>query len=163
MEAGDAAISLFRALTMASRHATSSVEHVLMDHAGVSLPEYEILAALAASEAGQLRAGELGVMLAWEKSRTSHQVTRMERKGLVTRESCQADLRGTWVRICDQGREALETARVAYGDAVRDILGDLPERAEGTAFARVALEIGATAAPRECAGAVQGVADELGL
>lgn len=161
METGGNAIAMFKALTLASRHATSAVEHLLMNNAGVSLPEYEILAALSASPDGRLRAGELGTMLAWEKSRTSHQVTRMERRGLVSREVCQADLRGTWVRLGDAGKEALSSADAAFERGVQEVLGDLSASPDGIAFSRTALEIGKAVAPRECASAVGDVARDL--
>ena len=46
----------------------------------------------------------------WERSRLSHQVRRMEARGLVDRVGCKDDRRGAWVGITDAGRAASEEA-----------------------------------------------------
>lgn len=109
----------WRAFAMASRRVASALERRLQADAGVSAADFEILNALADAPEGQMRAGELGDMLAWEKSRISHHVTRMVARGLVDRVRCDSDARGTWVEIADAGTAALAVARPAYADEVR--------------------------------------------
>lgn len=153
--------ALFRALMIASRQVTSHVEQELADTAGLSLPEFEILHALATAPDGRARAGELGMMLAWEKSRTSHQVTRMERRGLVARFTCESDQRGTWVVLSPAGADAVAAAEPAYRAAVGRALESIAGTQDGDAFARAALEIGRQLAPGACQSAVDAVERDL--
>jgi DNA-binding MarR family transcriptional regulator len=143
-------ITLFRALTLAARQLTVVVEQSLQAEAGISLPEFEILSALAAAPERRARAGALGQMLAWEKSRISHQVGRMERKGLIERFSCEDDLRGTWVGLTDTGAGAIASATPAYDAAIYAQLGQLAETDAGANLAREVLDIGAHVSPDSC-------------
>ncbi|WP_371601214.1 MarR family winged helix-turn-helix transcriptional regulator [Streptomyces sp. NBC_00564] len=49
-----------------------------------------------------LRAKDLGAEVGWERSRLSHQISRMEKRGLVTREACADDARGSMVRLTER-------------------------------------------------------------
>ena len=84
---------------------------------GLSEADYEILSALVTEDA-PLRPVALGQCLDWEKSRLSHQLRRMEQRGLIIRTSCVEDGRGQEVSISAAGREAHATAKAAYDDAV---------------------------------------------
>ena len=154
-------VTLFRALTLVARQLTVVVEQRLQAEAGISLPEFEILSALAAAPDRRARAGELSHMLAWEKSRISHQVGRMERKELIERLPCTDDLRGTWVGLTDIGAGAIASATPAYDAAIRAQLGELAETDAGANLARRVLEIGATLTPTSCEGEVASLLTSL--
>lgn len=156
-------VALFRALSLASRQLNAAVEQRLQDAAGVSLPEYEILSALSASPDRQARAGELGLMLAWEKSRTSHQVARMQRRGLVERTSCDDDLRGTWVGLTEAGQAAIEAATPAYQAAISAHLEGVVGTEDADAVARVALQVSRRVAPDSCQAEVVSLERTLGF
>ena len=49
---------------------------------------------LSEAPGGLLRARELGTEIGWDRSRLSHHLTRMEKRGLVAREECAEDGRG---------------------------------------------------------------------
>ncbi len=85
---------------------------------GLSEADYEILAYLAESPDAPVRALALRCGLEWEKSRLSHQLRRMEQRGLVMREPCVEDNRGFVVRITDEGRRLAERGRRVHEDAV---------------------------------------------
>jgi DNA-binding MarR family transcriptional regulator len=91
---------------------------------GLSDADYEILRALADAPDGILRARELRFEVRWEKSRLSHQIGRMEGRGLVTREDCDEDSRGSVIRITATGREVIVAACCEYAKAVRAYLID---------------------------------------
>ena len=55
----------------------------LAAHSELSYQDYVVLVALTAQPEGRMRLFELGHQLGWEKSRLSHQVTRMAERGLV--------------------------------------------------------------------------------
>jgi DNA-binding MarR family transcriptional regulator len=54
----------------------------------------------------------------WEKSRLSHQLRRMEQRGLVIRGHCAEDNRGAVVRITEAGRALAEEAQRVHEVAV---------------------------------------------
>ena len=68
---------------------------------------------------GVLRARELCTELAWDRSRLSHLVGRMEKRGLVAREDCSEDARGSMVRLTDAGRAAVEGVAPEHSEAIR--------------------------------------------
>lgn len=86
---------------------------------GLSEADFEILVALTELPDDSARALALRCGLEWEKSRLSHQLRRMEQRGLVTRESCAEDNRGAVIRVTDAGRTRAEQARLVHEQAVR--------------------------------------------
>ena len=62
--------------------------------------------------------------LAWEQSRVSHQLGRMQRRGLVAREECPTDARGAFVVLTEAGRAAIERAAPAHVEMVRQLVFD---------------------------------------
>jgi DNA-binding MarR family transcriptional regulator len=102
------------------QHQLSAVlERGLVREAGLSGADYALLVPLSEAPGGVLRARDLGRMVGWERSRVSHQVTRMEKRGLVAREECGEDARGSMVRLTDAGRTAIVAAAPAHVAAVR--------------------------------------------
>ncbi|MBX6762573.1 MAG: MarR family transcriptional regulator [Rubrobacteraceae bacterium] len=87
--------------------------------AGLSEAEFEILEALVEAGEEPVRALALRCGLEWEKSRLSHQLRRMERRGLVVREECPEDRRGAVVRVTEVGRSLARRARERYELVVR--------------------------------------------
>ncbi|GAA1617829.1 MarR family transcriptional regulator [Kribbella sancticallisti] len=101
------------------RELTSTLEGRLIRNSGLSGADYALLHPLSTSEDGVLRTRDLGQLVGWERSRLSHQVSRMEKRGLVVREECASDARGSMVRLTDAGRAAIEAAAPDHVDAVR--------------------------------------------
>lgn len=91
---------------------------------GISMADYGVLVHLSDAVDGRARVLALGRQLQWEKSRLSHQLTRMERRGLVTREECPTDRRGALARITDAGTAALVAAAPSHVADVRRYLID---------------------------------------
>jgi DNA-binding MarR family transcriptional regulator len=98
------------------------LHRALLREAGVSLPDFEILEALAGSPEERLRAYELGAELQWEKSRLSHHLKRMVNRGLVGRSACESDGRGMWIGVTEAGRAAWEAAVPVYDQTVRALV-----------------------------------------
>ncbi len=92
---------------------------------GLSEADYEILFALTESPEDSVRALALRCGLEWEKSRLSHQIRRMEERGLVRREDCVEDNRGLVVRLTDEGRKLAAEARLHYDCAVKTYVTDV--------------------------------------
>ena len=58
---------------------------------GLSMHDYEILVELSEAPLSRMRMTELADRTAQSRSRLSHQINRMESKGLVSREGCEGD------------------------------------------------------------------------
>jgi DNA-binding MarR family transcriptional regulator len=96
-----------------------ALEDQLQRDAGLSGADYAVLVPLSAAPEGVLRARELGTEIGWDRSRLSHQVRRMEQRGLIAREECTEDGRGSMVRLTDKGRAAIEGAAPEHAETVQ--------------------------------------------
>jgi Mn-dependent DtxR family transcriptional regulator len=67
----------------AQRLLTRELERGLQRDCGISKAEFSVLVTLWQASGREMRVGELSESLDWEKSRVSHQLTRMENRGLV--------------------------------------------------------------------------------
>lgn len=97
---------------------------------GLSVQDYGVLVVLTSQPDGSIRSYELAARLGWEKSRLSHHIGRMERRGLVTKQRCEVDRRGWFVAITPQGRSEIEAAAPGHLEDVRELFVDLLEPAQ---------------------------------
>ena len=109
----------------------------LLRDAGLSGSEYPVLVALSYAPGGVMRAREICSELGWDRSRLSHLVGRMENRGLVAREECSDDARGTMVRLTDTGRAAVEDAAPEHSEAIRRYFFNLLSKSERETLATV--------------------------
>ena len=66
---------------------------------------------------GEMRQQDLARSMGWDKSRLSHQLTRMQERELVERR--EAEKRVVLVVLTKQGREKLDAARPVHAESVR--------------------------------------------
>jgi DNA-binding MarR family transcriptional regulator len=97
----------------------------LVRDAGLSEPDYDVLSDLSETPDQRLRLSELADRMFWSRSRLSHHLTRMQQRGLVTREECATDGRGSVITLTAEGRRAIEAAAPGHVAAVRRHLIDL--------------------------------------
>ena len=90
----------------------------------LSTADYGVLVHLSEAPDHELRAFELGDALQWEKSRLSHQLKRMEQRGLVERRACPTDARGAHVAITPVGLRTIEQAAPAHVEQIRLLFFD---------------------------------------
>ncbi|MEU1747870.1 MarR family winged helix-turn-helix transcriptional regulator [Micromonospora arida] len=102
----------------------------LTQDAGLSEADYDVLSDLSETPQGRLRLRELADRMLWSRSRLSHHLTRMQQRGLVTREECADDARGSIVVLTPAGRQAIQSAAPGHVAAVRRHLIDLLTPAE---------------------------------
>jgi DNA-binding MarR family transcriptional regulator len=105
--------------------------------AGLSGADYRVMVPLSEAPGGVLRARELGAEIGWDRSRLSHHINRMERRGLVAREECSEDARGAMVRLTDAGRRAIRGAAPQHAETVHRYFFDLVSKEELETLAAV--------------------------
>jgi DNA-binding MarR family transcriptional regulator len=103
----------------------AQIARELTRDSGLSMPDYQVLAALSEADDHQQRLSELAFSMQWSASRLSHHVSRMEQRGLVNRAGCDSDARGAYVVLTDQGFEAIKMAAPDHVASVRRHLIDL--------------------------------------
>ena len=86
------------------------VNRQLQAHSDLSHADFHVLNALADSPGQRLGISDLALRIGWERSRLSHQLLRMEKRTLVTRQLATDDARVTDVALSDNGRAALKRA-----------------------------------------------------
>jgi DNA-binding MarR family transcriptional regulator len=87
---------------------------------GMTLIDYEVLARLSEAPLRRMRMTELAEGALLSKSRLSHQISRMEKEGLVRREPCETDGRGFFAVLTDAGWEKLLAAVPTHVTDVRE-------------------------------------------
>ncbi|MEU6854925.1 MarR family transcriptional regulator [Actinacidiphila alni] len=117
----------------AQRLLTRELERGLQRDCDISKPEFSVLVTLWQAGGREMRVGELSESLDWDKSRVSHQLTRMEKRGFVTRTRYGADGRRAGIGLTAEGRRAAERAVLVHGTNIRRHFFDFldPERASG--------------------------------
>lgn len=134
-----------------------AIDRQLERDAGLSLADYSVLVTLSEAKGEGLRAREVGTKLGWDRSRVSHQVRRMEKRGLVAKTACETDGRGTMIALTAAGQNAIEASAPQHVEQVRslfiDDLNDEELRTLKKVFERVIDRIGSAEGivlPSEC-------------
>lgn len=96
----------------------------LQRESALSSGDYRVLLALSEAAGRSLRSSELAALIGWERSRLSHHLGRMEKRGLVQRASCPQEAHGIDVTLTDQGWEAFRAGSVPHLRAIRELFID---------------------------------------
>lgn len=117
-------LKVWREFIEAFEELRSEVASRLLAETALSAGDYVILLALSEAAGERLRSSQLAEAVAWERSRLSHHLGRMERRGLIRREECLADSRGAEVVLTTDGAAAFHHATVPHLRAVRELFVD---------------------------------------
>ena len=127
------------------------LERDLSQQHGLSLAEYEVLVRLSEAPERQMRMSELAEATLLSRSRLSHQITRMERAGLVRRQECINDRRGWLAVLTEAGMDRLVAAAPDHVESVRryvlDQLSDEEFRQLGALCEKLGNELDANRQP----------------
>lgn len=115
----------WRAFIDLTRELPAELNRQLTRDAGLSGADYALLVPLSEAAEGRIRPRDLGRAVDWDRSRLSHQIRRMQERGLVVREECCTDGRGAFVVITDRGREAIKSAAPDHVRSVRSFFFDV--------------------------------------
>ncbi|GAB2966504.1 MarR family transcriptional regulator [Amycolatopsis acidiphila] len=118
-------------VTMQAR-LTARLGRQLQADSELSHADFAVLVQLTDVPDGRVRVFELARQLQWEKSRLSHHLARMQKRGLVAREECPSDARGAFIVLTAEGRAAIEDAAPRHVETVRRLVFDVltPEQVE---------------------------------
>jgi len=96
----------------------------LQSDSSLSSGDYQVLLALSEAEGHTARSSELAALIDWERSRLSHHLGRMEKRGLIRRVPCADGAHGVDVILTDAGAEAFRAANVPHLRAIRALFVD---------------------------------------
>ena len=103
---------------------TYEMNRQLQTDSNLSLPDYDVLNALADSPGGRLQLTTLATRIGWERSRVSHHLQRMSARGLVERAPSEQDRRATDAVLTDAGLAELREATPGHAALVRQMFFD---------------------------------------
>jgi len=96
----------------------------LAQEAELSPGDYQVLLALSEATGRRLRSSDLATTIDWERSRLSHHLGRMERRGLIRREECAIDSRGAEVELTEYGASRFRAATAPHARAIKKHFAD---------------------------------------
>lgn len=109
----------------------------MQQQSGISIADYSVLVQLSEHVDARMRVLELARALGWEKSRLSHQLSRMQQRGLIERSNCSEDRRGAWIVLTDKGQETIVAAAPRHVESVRRYLFDELDAGQVEALDRI--------------------------
>jgi DNA-binding MarR family transcriptional regulator len=90
----------------------------------LSPADYQVLLALSEADGRRMRSSELAASIDWQRSRLSHHLSRMERRGLIRREDCATDNRGADVLLTQDGAQLFRSATAPHMRAIKKRFAD---------------------------------------
>ena len=114
MKKGTEELSAWLNLIQTHAAVAAGLEDTLKGASGLSLAEHEVLVRLAEAPNGRLRMLDLTGLVLLSKSGMTRMIDRMEREGLVERQSCDTDRRVVYAAITRKGRRILEETTPAF-------------------------------------------------
>ncbi len=89
----------------------------------LSLSEFQVLNVLEGA-GGRLRMAELADLVLTSRSGLTRRIDRLERRGLVSREPCEQDKRGSFAVLTDRGRDVLAETHPLHAGEIRRLFFD---------------------------------------
>ncbi|GAA1848255.1 MarR family winged helix-turn-helix transcriptional regulator [Asanoa iriomotensis] len=132
-----AELAAWRAVVESSQRLLTRIEDELRAASGLSLADYHVLVRLSEAPDRRLRMGDLAAKLIFAPSRLTYHIGTMEKRGLVARQPCPADRRGSEAVLTDAGLAALRAAAPEHLLSVRRHLVDDLDEADLAALTRI--------------------------
>ncbi|GAA5201301.1 MarR family winged helix-turn-helix transcriptional regulator [Rugosimonospora acidiphila] len=119
-----AELSIWRSLVDTTTELRRLLGAQLSQDSNLSPADYQVLLALSEAEGRRMRSSVLAATIDWERSRLSHHLARMERRGLIRRDDCATDNRGAEVFLTDEGTDAFRGATLPHTRAIKRHFAD---------------------------------------
>lgn len=104
------------------------IERHLKEQMDLTLGDYNLLLLLSEAPEHRLRMGQLASRMVFSPSRLTYQVKNLEARGLVTRQACSDDRRGSEAELTEAGRRLFRQAAAVHARQVRqEFLDQLDE------------------------------------
>lgn len=117
----DRELRAWRGLLRVHASLSKALDHQLDREHGLPLMSYEVLLYLADADGEKMRMCDLASSVLLSRSGLTRLVDRLERDGLLVRESCASDARGAFAKLTPAGHEKLAAARVTHLAGVRSL------------------------------------------
>ncbi|WP_240670710.1 MarR family winged helix-turn-helix transcriptional regulator [Actinoplanes solisilvae] len=117
-------LRIWRDYTETGEAVRAAMSARLQQASGLSPGDYAVLLALSEATGNRMRSSELAATIGWERSRLSHHLGRMEKRGLIRREECLTDNRGAEVVLAPPGLELFQGANRPHLRDIREIFVD---------------------------------------
>jgi DNA-binding MarR family transcriptional regulator len=118
----------WRSLVVASNRLKAILDAELVASHGLAFGDYEVLVVLSEAAEHRMRMSELAEELCLSPSGLTRRLDRLNRDGLVAREQCPADRRGSFAVLTPLGYARLEAAAPEHVRGVREHLLDHLDR-----------------------------------
>ena len=112
--AGPPNAAAWRAFLVTHASVLRTLEREMLEEQGLPLTWYDILVHLDEAPEGRLRMQTLADSILLSRSGLTRLFDRMEQRGLVRRESCPEDRRGTYAVMTPKGRSAFSRAQPGH-------------------------------------------------
>jgi DNA-binding MarR family transcriptional regulator len=119
MRLSEAELGAWRGLLRSHAALVKALDAELEQEHGLPLTSYEVLLFLEQADGGHMRMYDLAESVLLSRSGLTRLIDRLEREGLVERESCPSDARGAFATLTDAGRAKLCSARATHLAGVR--------------------------------------------
>lgn len=113
------------------------MEHELAEDHMLPLPSYDVLLQLAESPQRRLRMTDLADRVLLSRSGLTRLVDRLSKEGLVARESCPSDARGTFTVLTEKGLDRLREAAPTHLRGIQEHVTSRLNPAELDQFGRL--------------------------
>jgi len=140
-------MAAWRAFVAAASLSTAQLTEELQQETGMPLSWYEVLVHLSEAPERRLRMQELAQRVLLSQSGLTRLVDRLQSEGLVERERCPSDGRGTFAALTVRGLAALERAYPTHLRGVRSVFADLLSDEEAMQLAEVLTRVADAARP----------------
>jgi DNA-binding MarR family transcriptional regulator len=100
----------------------SAIDSDLQRNAGLSLYEYLVLAALSEAPDGTLQMSDLAHRANSSLSRLSHVISRLQKRGWVTKWPCENDRRASTVMLTSTGEKKIRSAAPGHAHLVQELV-----------------------------------------
>lgn len=133
---GDPRLHAWRAFLYAHTAVMRALETQLVAERGMTLAEYDALVQLAGAPGARLRMSDLAERVLLSRSGLTRLVDRLVAQGLVRREHCGSDARGSFAALTRAGVRRLREAMPVHLAGIEQLFVDVVDEADAEAVER---------------------------
>jgi DNA-binding MarR family transcriptional regulator len=120
---------VWRTLLQVHLRVMARLDDDLQQARGIGLADYDVLVQLSEAPDRSLRMAELAGLIQLSPSGLTRRIDSLVRRGLVAREACSSDGRGSFAVLTEKGIEMLQEAAPTHVAGVRSYVFDTLDRA----------------------------------